>query len=468
MYLKKQELKINPQKPFEHDKLGRFESAKVLTELFKSTSGPFVLSIDSPWGTGKTTFVKMWKEYLHNEENRFRCLYFNAWENDFSDDPLISFIGEMQLEIITTLNAEDSEVKKYFEKAKKISSSLVKRGIPALVKGLTYGVLDLKEINEQIVADFISGIAQEEIENYEKNKNTLLEFKNTLEDFMVGLSKLDGNNGKPLIFFIDELDRCRPTYAVELLERIKHLFNVSGIIFVLVLDKDQLAHSIKSLYGVGMNVDGYLRRFIDLNYQLPRASISEFCNYLFHEFGFRDFFNRRKLFNSNEAKQFLDTFVKLAEMFNLSLRELEQCFTQFSITLRTIPENHKIYPLLLSFLIILKNIDRNLYNQYVTQTISAQQVVEFIKKQHKGIDFLSDFYGQAIESYILGAFCGYSDFGKLITELNEEIKKENIPEQERQRLSYLLKAFQSFSQNNDYNIGNYLVKKIEILEHFVV
>ncbi|MBE7556353.1 MAG: hypothetical protein HS126_35320 [Anaerolineales bacterium] len=468
MYLKKQELKINPQNPFEQDKLHRLESAQVLTELFKSTEGPFVLSIDSSWGTGKTTFVKMWKEYLSSEENNFHCLYFNAWENDFADDPLISFIGEIQLGVIATLNIKDSKAKKYFAKAKKISGSLVKKGVPAVVKGLTYGLLDLEEINEQIIADLAYSIAQGEIENYEKNKNTLLEFKQNLEAFMAELSKSDGSSGKPLIFFVDELDRCRPIYAVELLERIKHLFNVPGVIFVLVLDKDQLAHSIKSLYGVGMNVDGYLRRFIDLDYQLPKASNSDFCNHLFQEFGFQEFFTKRKVRDTDEAEQFLNTFIKLAEIFNLSLRELEQCFTQVSIAFRTTPENKKIYPLLLAFLIILKNVNHSLYNQYITGTIAARRVIEFIKEQPKGADFLDDNYGQAVEAYILGAFCGgYDGLRKLISEYEKELEKENTSEKEKQKLSHLLEFFQFFARQNNYSMGIYLVKKIQILDRFV-
>jgi predicted KAP-like P-loop ATPase len=34
------------------------------------------------------------------------------------------------------------------------------------------------------------------------------------------------DEGKPLIIFIDELDRCRPLYAIECLERIKHIFGI--------------------------------------------------------------------------------------------------------------------------------------------------------------------------------------------------------------------------------------------------
>ena len=94
MLKKLPELEIVKSNPFINDKLARFECAENLTNLIQATSEPFVLSINSPWGNGKTTFIKMWAQYLTNRGHP--CVYFNAWENDFSDDPLISFISEIE------------------------------------------------------------------------------------------------------------------------------------------------------------------------------------------------------------------------------------------------------------------------------------------------------------------------------------------------------------------------------------
>jgi len=82
------------------------------------------------------------------------------------------------------------------------------------------------------------------------------------------------DNQKPLIFFIDELDRCRPDYALQLLEKAKHLFNIDGIIFILALDRDQIGHSLKSIYGEGLDVDGYLRRRVRARGLQPRQRMS--------------------------------------------------------------------------------------------------------------------------------------------------------------------------------------------------
>ena len=82
------------------------------------------------------------------------------------------------------------------------------------------------------------------IENYSKDKNILIEFKKSIETVLNEIDK-----DKPFIIFTDELDRCRPLYAVELLERIKHVFGIKKLIFILSIDKKQLAESIKSQYG---------------------------------------------------------------------------------------------------------------------------------------------------------------------------------------------------------------------------
>src|SRR5947209_1607261 len=86
-------VEIAAEDPFKNDALGRKESAEILTQFVSNTSTPFVLAIDSPWGTGKTTFLTMWSHLLKKEG--FSCLFFNVWENDFSDSPLVALIGEM-------------------------------------------------------------------------------------------------------------------------------------------------------------------------------------------------------------------------------------------------------------------------------------------------------------------------------------------------------------------------------------
>ena len=81
------QLIINNDNPFEGDKLERKPEAEKLTGLFEIVDNQMVLAINSPWGTGKTTFLKMWKADL--DLKKYATVFFNCWENDFVEEPYL-------------------------------------------------------------------------------------------------------------------------------------------------------------------------------------------------------------------------------------------------------------------------------------------------------------------------------------------------------------------------------------------
>lgn len=68
--------------------------------------------------------------------------------------------------------------------------------------------------------------------------------------------------------FIDELDRCRPDFSVQMLEVIKHTFNVPGVQFVLITNKQQLKAAINNSYGSQVDAQRYLDKFLKFSFQL--------------------------------------------------------------------------------------------------------------------------------------------------------------------------------------------------------
>ena len=120
------------------------------------------------------------------------------------------------------------------------------------------------------------------------------EFKEKLESMAnagtTEAERADAGGHKPLLVMIDELDRCRPTYAVELLETAKHLFAVDQVVFVLAVNRTELQHAVKALYGNEFKADGYLRRFIDLDVHLPEPNLENFLNELFVSMGLKIIF----------------------------------------------------------------------------------------------------------------------------------------------------------------------------------
>lgn len=361
----------------EIDKLNRFQYVENLSILLENIEDSFVLGLDAAWGYGKTFFVQMWKKHL--EENDFPALYFNAWENDFSEDPFIAFISE-----ISQLMKDDNEDKrKFLEKAKKLGWSITKAGIPALLKMLSYGAIDTKELEdkqlEKVFSDYVSDIAKDQIQSYEDSKNALSEFKKELEKFVVKLNSI-----KPLVIFVDELDRCRPDYAVRLLERIKHLFNVEGIIFVISYHKRQIKESIKALYGSNMDADIYLRRFIDQDFILPEPDLESFVESLFNKYHIdeliinrKNYFDRDfiiKLLNENTTK----CFSYFSRLFDFSLRDIDQCYSQFKLYTQVTDKKFHHHSTFIIFLILLKKHDIALFNQFKSLEVQPLNILNYI------------------------------------------------------------------------------------------
>ena len=257
-------------KSFDDDIYNRKVIAENLTKIIEVQEEPMVISLDSEWGTGKTTFVTMWKDLLDNDEeysSKFNTLYFNAWENDYITDPLLALVSEIEAEI----KREDSKFKKNFNKVKEVILPMAKLVTKVGVKVGTAGVLDLDKVNlgdytEDTIMDLASKLGEFSIKEIVASKSIRTKFKEVMSEYQK-------ENCKKIIFFIDELDRCRPTFAIELLEVIKHLFNIDNCIFIISIDKEQLSHSVSTIYGQNMDTIGYLRRFFDLDYRLPKLDV---------------------------------------------------------------------------------------------------------------------------------------------------------------------------------------------------
>lgn len=120
---------------FENDKLDRKEYAEILEEIIEkpetykrnSDSDSFTLAIDSSWGTGKTEFLNMWSDELRNkkvkinnkEQEKYIIIPYNAWKNDFSENPLQTVIYTiLSNEAFSKINNEQNgkeAVKEVFE-----------------------------------------------------------------------------------------------------------------------------------------------------------------------------------------------------------------------------------------------------------------------------------------------------------------------------------------------------------------
>ncbi len=456
MKIKHGELDIPADDPFKNDPLHRKEIASVLTNLVRSVDDPFVLAINAPWGEGKTTFLRMWRHNLTKEG--FPTLYFNAWENDFVEDPIIAFMGEIRSGI--DLLAKDAKHKttlsKKFEKVTEGSISIAKRAAPMLAKLLTANALDLEKLAEAAIVDTVGKLVSDRIESYEKDKTSMSSFRAALEEFATTLSSGTGQK-VPTVFFVDELDRCRPIFSVQLLERLKHLFAVKGIVFVLGVAMDQLGHSIKALYGTGFDADQYLRRFIDMEFRLPTPDGHAFVDFLMQRFGFDSFFSTRSTRFPSDRRDFAESFAVLAAASKLSLREQEQCFTRFSVIFRTATPVEQLHPIFLVALTFLRLRYPEIYQSFSEGRLSGNDAVNVFRTTLESRQHLGGELGAILRFYFEVAMQNENDFPNVVR--NKEAERGSPIG------AAVFKIAKKLLDENQ-QLGPRLLKKIEMSENF--
>lgn len=368
MNLRHKDLHIPEDKtdPFINCKLERKPYAQILTQIVSNYADGFVLAINNPWGEGKSTFVKMWKQHLSNEE--YITLYYNAWENDFEKDVLVALISELS----EIKNKPINTFNKVLDKVVPLTSKL----LPLIGKHIAK-----KTIGDEATEAIIEGVIEygadelkEEMKSYTSKKKSIQDFKDTLEVFVNEVG-----NDKPVVFIIDELDRCRPNYAVEVLEQVKHLFSVPGIVFVLSIDKVQLGYAVRGVYGNdNIDSDEYLRRFIDVEYSIPVPNMNLLCNYFYQYFEFSSFFKtdyRERRYN-NDPTNFIQLSQHLFSKTNLSIRQVEKIFAYARLGLKSFGSREVLFPKLYLLLIFLKNHHNIIYNNIKDKKYTVQELID--------------------------------------------------------------------------------------------
>jgi len=463
MEFKARKVHIDHNKPYENDCLSRSGDVENVSLLLRNMTSPIVLSINAPWGHGKTTFLEM----LHSDLklNNCKSVFFSAWETDFASDPLLAFLGEINQEInnLVTGNKEKSHA---WENAKKAGTHILKKGIPALVKLGTAGIIDAEKILEDETSKLSESLSKDLIDEYSKNKDAISEFKDSLKKILVSENGASDN----LYIFVDELDRCRPTYAIELLERIKHLLDVDGLIFILAMDKEQLSHSVKAIYGDNFESKGYLKRFIDVEYSLPSSELDAFIDKLYRTFGFDQFFERRKKYRAfkYDYDHLKNVFKLIAKAKRYSLREIEQLIARINLVIHSTNEDTYIYPALLAFLIATKDSSQELYLDFINPSSTPEKIIEYLYSIVPEQERLGSFECALIEGFLLAA---KSDHYEVSLGDSLERHKRNLKNEECEEKLYNYSDKVVHIAQNPVEAGSSvalgsLVSRIELSEKF--
>lgn len=414
------------------DLLDRNKDLKNFCRLLQHQQGMSSIAIDGRWGSGKTFFVKQCalllsstnslsylnqemkekvydsindKDFIENlADNKFLAVYYDAWKNDTEEDPVVSLIYEIiqQLDLKGGLIDLDN-----------LSSVLVSA---------------LSVVTGRDVTDFFNKVKDVKLLNNIKEEKKM---DAILQKFFV---KALNQKCERLVIFVDELDRCRPSFAIKVLERIEHYFVNDRITFVFSMNIEQLQHTIKAFYGNDFDACRYLDRFFDIRLSLPTTISNRFFNSL----------------NLNDHYTIDSVIMRIQDTYNLSLRE----FCKYYNTVKVAGVNYDrdetdnfllIYIVTLSLALKFTN-------------ISVHD--EFIKG--KNIQPLLDLYDNEFGAYIVQELLNKDEILPSIEFSNTFKTKDSVPVIVEDKLRELYNAiFVKEYTITDYNtqLGKYCFNK---------
>lgn len=365
------------------DLLGRNKDLVHFYNLLLAQNFSGSIALNGKWGSGKTFFIKQsmllinarnpmsnmeeekrtsilkslsfGKGENEGKENYDIAIYYDAWENDNDADPVLSLVYEITRQLSVEYAFEQNS--DMFGLAATILEALTGRNIS--------GVLDkLKSENP----------LQKIQEEKDLQANVKAFFSESLKE-----------RGNRLVIFIDELDRCKPSYAVKLLEKIKHYFGDERVTFVFSINLEELQHTIKHYYGNTFDACRYLDRFFDMRISLPPADMDRFYQ------------------NVGLSSRYLLEYVcrRVIEVYNLQIREITRFYGQVRVAVYEPTHEsrkwdfsfgdgkarHMLFMYIVPIIVGLRIVDISLYNEFV-EGKNAQPLIDIYKESYIGTRLL--------------------------------------------------------------------------------
>lgn len=358
-----------------NDFLNRRQTGEALSNLLNRIEEPLVVALNSQWGSGKTWFLQRWVgEHDKANENSI-VVYFDAFAHDYVSDPLPALVSEL------VGRTGDKEL---FKAIKEVAFKFVQAGVRLGAAVATSGMSEAGGA----IANSVTGEAEKHLEEFwkleESRSKAMKEFRTALESLVAG------ENGKKTIFVVDELDRCRPDYALEVLEVIKHFFLVDNVHFVLGVNLGALEKMVGTRYGADIEAGEYLQKFISIKLELPEVdkdekqgdrNVSRYLDYLC-----------RQMEVPEHLVKWLKTRIKLVSRANsVSLRQIDHIVSAVTLASRE-ALNYDNYPwasvygknsgegiyAVMVDLIIAKVVCPDLYPRFLDATITPDDLHSYL------------------------------------------------------------------------------------------
>ena len=366
----------------ENDIFNYHEFGEGLVNMVSKIKGPLVITLDGPWGSGKSVFIKQWVGLIRKEYGE-SVVYFDAFANDFHSNAFLALASEIYSRANKTIGKKDPSSKEFLEKANKVVGVLASKGTDIALRLGTAGNVNLKDIEDVVKAleNESKKSISEQLQKADEERASFKAFRDSLSSVSKSIAEKNQNAGQslPLIFIVDELDRCRPPFALEILERIKHLFSVENVCFVLVTNLAHLGTSVKKAYG--MEIDDahtYLEKFYHHRIMLPERSSDDqkqrdkYLPYLWKNLGFK--------FEDGRYGELVREEIRfLANAHELSLRQIERVMTNVVFAAAAANEKQFFISPVVAGLCIMRQRHPDLYARARQNILTLEDVHQFLK-----------------------------------------------------------------------------------------
>lgn len=285
---------------------------KKIIDSIANGSKSSVFAIDGKWGIGKSFIID--KLNTEIDKSKYVVFNYNCWQYDYYEEPLVAIISNIQDNIEHCKKYYDVEYKrecqvnKFVKGASDIGNSLVKKLTSIDLKQLGKNALDLNK-------------------DYDEQNS----FKNIVENLQSHLKNI--TETIPIIFIIDELDRCMPEYAIKVLERLHHIFHgFENVIVLLSVDRSQLDYSIKKIFGENTDIDGYLKKFVDFTIKIDSGKIADDWEEKYLD----NFFQSFNLRSIEDIKSEIREYLSLLN----NIRDVEKVLNKITVVNRILKEDN--------------------------------------------------------------------------------------------------------------------------------
>jgi hypothetical protein len=295
-------------------------------------AGGLVLAPSSKFGAGKTTFFNMWRKTLENragDNGKPMVIDLNAWESDYYGDPLFAIVSSL----IGALQKDGKSAKSLIEAAKDVGWIATAIGGQVAKKFTGVDAVAAGDLAEKKKAKREGATILDSFSVYEERKKAMQQLQVAIREFVA-------SSEPRVLFLVDELDRCRPDYAISYLETIKHIFDVQGAVFILAADRNQLENSARTAFGDNLDFEEYFRKFVHREISLPpiadagyRRLASAYASHYLERDGLRNCFMEVDSYR-------IDNITELIAALHLTPRQIQEVFRILGHSLEA-PEEKK-------------------------------------------------------------------------------------------------------------------------------